>query len=157
MQVTVQTRKPVVKLTVRDLRVFPIWEYALGEEDVPGHDETWVRPVESEVLRRRTYSQIVAARFWTPAGRKLHGFMVVSTADGHVDVQPGAIVGRAGYRVIPSISRPLAARRGYSWSLDERARLTKALRVREAEAFPISYELEVVIRGERKRRRGLLK
>jgi hypothetical protein len=156
MRVTLETRKPVTKLTVRDLRTFPIWEYAL-EEDVPGQDETWVRPVQSQVIRRGAYSQIVAAHFLTPTGRKLQGFMIVSTADGQVDIQAGAIVGRAGYRVIPRMSRALAVHRVYSWSLKERDLLAKALRVREAKAFPLSYELRVVIRGEKERRRGLLR
>jgi hypothetical protein len=35
--------KPIEEVTVEDLSRFPVWEFALDEEDE--HDETWVRPV----------------------------------------------------------------------------------------------------------------
>jgi hypothetical protein len=41
------TRKPVNELTPSDLVAFPVWEYANDEEELPGRDETWVRPVQS--------------------------------------------------------------------------------------------------------------
>jgi hypothetical protein len=37
--------KPVTDLTVEDLARFPVWEYDLGGETLPGRDETWVVPV----------------------------------------------------------------------------------------------------------------
>jgi hypothetical protein len=150
-------RKPVTKLTVRDLQAFPIWEYAHDEEAADGQDETWVRPVDSTVVPGRASAQLVAATFSTPAGRALQGFMVVTTIQRPVEIQPGAILGRVGYRVIPSVSRQQALHRGYTWSLRERERLLMALRAREADLFPLAYELRVPIRGERHRRHGKLR
>ena len=44
MKPTLNTRKPILKLSNLDLRTFPIWEFASGEEGVDGRDETWVKP-----------------------------------------------------------------------------------------------------------------
>ncbi len=157
MTVTIHTRKPIVKIRAVDLRAFPVWEFTLDEEGLTGHDETWVRPVGSPIVRRGVYSQIVATDFQTATGRKLQGFMTVSTANGTVDVQPGAVVGRFGYSVLPTISRALATHRRYSWSLAKRDRLLSALKAKENEVFPLRYQLRVSIRGENERRAGLLK
>jgi hypothetical protein len=48
---TLKTRKPVDELLAEDFDAFPIWEFATDEEDVPGRDETWVRPVKTARLR----------------------------------------------------------------------------------------------------------
>ena len=37
--------KPVTDLTADDLARFPVWEYDIGGESLPGRDETWVVPV----------------------------------------------------------------------------------------------------------------
>jgi hypothetical protein len=48
---TLKTRKPVDELLAEDFAAFPIWEFATDEEDVPGRDETWVRPVKTARFR----------------------------------------------------------------------------------------------------------
>jgi hypothetical protein len=39
--------KPVAALTAKDLARYPVWEYDIGHETLPGRDETWVVPVKS--------------------------------------------------------------------------------------------------------------
>jgi len=154
---TLKTRKPVVKLTVADFRAFPVWEYAIDEEGEGEQDETWVRPVDCAAIPKGAYSQIVGSDFVTSAGRRLQGFMIVTTANGHVEVDAGAILGRIGYRVLPPLSRKLAVRRRASWVVEERDRLLLALAQREAEVFPLRYSLRAAVRGEKEIREGVLR
>jgi len=154
---TLKTRKPVVKLTAGDFHAFPVWEYAIDEEGEGQQDETWVRPVDCATIRKGAYSQIVAADFATPAGRRLQGFMIVTTADGQVEVDPGAVVGGIGYRILPHLSRKLALRRKASWVVEARDRLLSALGQREADVFPLRYSLRVPVRGEKEMREGFLR
>lgn len=154
---TLKTRKPVVKLTSGDLRAFPIWEFAIDEVGTGEQDETWVRPVDRPAIPKGAYSQIVAAEFSTAAGRRLEGFMIVTTANGQVEVDPGAVVGSIGYRVIPRLSRRLAVRRRAPWVVEDRERLLSALDQSEYDVFPLRYLLRVPVRGEREPREGVLR
>ena len=81
------SRKPVNRLTFEDFRAFPIWEYTDDEEGVEGQDETWVRPVASQVVPERSYTH-VAAVLSTSRGRELTGFVTVSTLEGPPVVSP---------------------------------------------------------------------
>ena len=157
MSATLKTRKPVVKLTVGDFHAFPVWEYAIDEEGEGEQDETWVRPVDTAAIRKGAYSQIVASDFATAGGRRLQGFMIVTTADGEVEVDAGAIVGSIGYRVLPHLSRKLAVRRNAPWVVEARDRLLLALGQHEADVFPLRYTLRAAIRGEKERRVGALR
>jgi hypothetical protein len=56
---------PIDKLTAADLLAFPLWEFATDEEDVEGPDETWVRPVDAQVVRAGSWSLCVGADFRT--------------------------------------------------------------------------------------------
>jgi hypothetical protein len=49
------TRKPVDQLTLGDFAAFPVWEYANDEQGAEGRDETWVRPVDTTVVPKRSY------------------------------------------------------------------------------------------------------
>jgi hypothetical protein len=157
MPATLKTRKPVVRLTATDLRTFPVWEYAIDEEGDGEQDETWVRPVDCAAIRKGKYSQIVGSDFRTSAGRKLQGFMDVTTARGQVEIAPGGVVGSICYRVLPAVSRKLAAARKYEWSLGERDRLCQSLGVPEVDVFPLRYLLRVPIRGEASAREGVIR
>jgi hypothetical protein len=154
MPATLKTRKPVVKLTAGDFRAFPVWEFAIDEEGIGKQDETWVRPINSAAIRKGAYSQLVASDFATHSGRNLQGFMVVSTADGKIEISAGGIVGRMGLRVLPALSRKLAVRRKTPWDIEVRDRLLLALRQTEEEVFPLRYSLRVPIRGEKEPRKG---
>jgi hypothetical protein len=39
--------KPVAALTPEDLARHPVWEYDIGNESLPGRDETWMVPVKA--------------------------------------------------------------------------------------------------------------
>ena len=125
-------------------------------EGEQGGDETWVRPVAGVAIRKGKYSQIVAADFTTPAGRKLQGFMDVTTAGGQVDISAGAVVGSVGYIVLPTVSRKLAVKHSYDWSLRERDKLCQVLGVLEGDVFPLRYSLRVPVCGEASARVGVL-
>ncbi|MET0350882.1 MAG: hypothetical protein ABW067_13915, partial [Rhizobacter sp.] len=62
MTTTLATRKPVDELTAADLEAFPIWEYCDEEEgNNANQDETWVRPVDCEVLPRGASLSVAAS------------------------------------------------------------------------------------------------
>jgi hypothetical protein len=151
MSPTNLTRKPVTELTAQDLETFHIWEYATDEEHVPGRDETWVRPVENEKIPRGAYSQIVAADFTTAAGCKLRGFMTLTTAQKEAEIRSGAVIS-GKYLVLPAVSREVAVRESYTWSLKERDVLLEALASKEADVFPIHYRLTALVAGEKSMR-----
>lgn len=150
---TVLTRKPVNKLTAEDLETFHIWEYATDEEQVPGRDETWVRPVENEKIPRGAHSQLVTTDFTTATGCEIRGFMTVTTAQKEAEIRPGAVIAEK-YLVLPAVSREVAVRVGYTWSLKDRDALLEALASKEADVFPIRYRLTAVIAGEESVREG---
>jgi len=154
---TLNTRKPVVKLKVSDFRTFPIWEFAIDEEGENGQDEKWVRPVQCSVLPLGAYSLLVATDFTMSSGRRLTGCMSVSSAHGKIEISPGAVLGRVGYKTLPTVSRALAVRRQYDWSISGRDALIRALGVPENEIFPLRYTLRVVIRSEKKLRTGVIR
>ena len=58
-----------------------------------GTERNRVRPVDCASIRKGLYSQIVACDFSAQAGKRLQGFMIISTADSKVEIAPGAIVG----------------------------------------------------------------
>lgn len=47
MSYTTGKAKSLEDITLDDVLEYPIWEWALGEETVPGQDETWQRPIIS--------------------------------------------------------------------------------------------------------------
>src|SRR5689334_18367596 len=97
MAVSLKTRKPVTELTPADLEVYPVWEFAIDEESVPGQDETWVRPIESRAIPVGRYSLSVATEFRTACGRTYPGFSMVSTGPGNLDIGEGIILAEGSY------------------------------------------------------------
>ena len=146
---TLNTRKPVVKLKVSDFRTLPIWEFATDEEGENGQDERWVRPVQRSVIPHGACSQLAAADFTTACCTKLHGFMIVTTAEGEIEISPGAVLGRVGYKSFSSVSRAFAVKKKYDWAISEGDPLIRSLGCREHEIFPLRYALRVVVRGEK--------
>ena len=156
MPITLKTRKPVDKLAPTDFKAFPIWEFASDEEGVEGQDETWVRPVARAQVPPNAYSQLVGAHFMTSKGRKLDGFMNVTTAGDAIEIQPGSIVRRGIYQCLPTISKAKAVAEKCDWALRDRKDLAKALGLAEADVFPLRYEFRVKIRGEKEVRTGVV-
>jgi len=157
MKPTVKTRKPVVKLKVSHFRTFPIWEFAIDEEGKNEQDETWVRPVRRSNIPLGAYSLIVATDFTTSSGKSLFRCMSVSTAENTVEIWPGAVLGRVEYKPIPTVSRALAARRHYDWSIRFRVALVEGTGLREDAVFPLRYTLRALIQGENELRKGVLR
>ncbi len=74
MGVTLETRKHIDKLTISDFSTFPGWEFDIDEEGTEGRDETWVRPLDTQVV---------------PAGRTTQ-YRWLQTSKPHVDVRLAA-------------------------------------------------------------------
>jgi hypothetical protein len=140
---SLRTRKPVDALTPDDLAAFPIWEFAIDEEDEPDRDETWVRPVKAARVPRGRASLSVAADVETASGLRCDGFVGISTIEA---VEIDALVLLVGGKYLF-----LSARHP-----ETRTELCAALGVRESEAFPLRYRLRILIRGERALREGVV-
>lgn len=139
--VSLRTRKPVDKLTLGDFKAFPVWEYASDEEGMDGRDETWVRPVDTPVVPRVSYTH-VAADFTAACGKKFAGFVTVSTLDGPPVVCQGVILYKRNYLFI---SNP------ESFCFREsRKDLLAKLGLKEREVFPLSFRLRLAVAGRLK-------
>jgi hypothetical protein len=82
MSISLNTRKPVDELQPADFAAFPIWEFAIDEEEIEDQDETWVRPLAATLIEPDLYSLSVAAQFITASGHSIMGFLGVTTALG---------------------------------------------------------------------------
>jgi hypothetical protein len=148
MPPTLDTRKPVHDLTISDLSAFPVWEYVL-DEGIKGRDDSWVRPLDTEVVPRGQFSlQVVAAEFKAACERVYDGFVDVSTAAGKIYISGGAILNGSENLSIPS-PRMVGFR-------EARQALLKRLGLADYDLFPITYTLRVVVEGEELRRTGIL-
>jgi hypothetical protein len=145
--VNLKTRKPVDQLTLNDFAAFSVWEYATDEEGAEGRDETWVRPVDTSVVPKRSYTH-VAADFTTASGKRFAGFVTVSTLEGAPDVCQGVILCDREYLFV---ANPEAFGFGES-----RGQLLAALSLTEPEVFPLSFRLRVPVAGRAKYQGGAL-
>jgi hypothetical protein len=155
MMITHKTRKPVTDLTLADLDAFPIWEFALDEEEHPEQDETWVRPIRRKKVPQNAYSQIVATHFVTASKDALDGFMVGTTADDGVQITPGALISER-YLVLPMVSCQTTFQEKLTWPIKVRDNLLSHFKVLETDFFPLRYCLRVCISGEASVREGLI-
>jgi hypothetical protein len=93
-----RVRKSVAELSLDDLELCPVWEFALDEEGEDGQDESTVRPrVMSDKLDPAAGMFIVRARFRLADGTQMHGYLTPA-AEGEADLgtlQP-VIVTNAG-------------------------------------------------------------
>ena len=48
MTTDLATRRPIRRIASADFALFPVWEWALGEEQSFGHDQSFVRPTSHE-------------------------------------------------------------------------------------------------------------
>jgi hypothetical protein len=138
---SLRTRKPVDALTPDDLAAFPIWEFALDEEDEPDRDETWVRPVRGTRVPRGRASLSVAADVEAASGMRCDGFVGISTVEA-VEINALVLLVEGKYLFVSS-RHP-----------ETRTELAAALGVRGAELFPLRYRLRVLVVGERGLREG---
>ncbi|MBI2726647.1 MAG: hypothetical protein HYX42_10400 [Polaromonas sp.] len=143
MSATLSTRKPIDQLSVDDLTVFPIWEFAMDEEDIPGQDETWVRPVAAKAVPLDASSLSVAAEFRGPR-QTFEGFLVLSTDSGWNEPH-GAVLLHDGRYLPVSFGNKVA-----------RSRFAKLMDIEEDRIFPLQYVLRVRVDGEPSYRQGVL-
>jgi hypothetical protein len=139
MTVSPNTRKPVTDLTPADLKTYPVWEFAIDEETLPGRDETWVRPIDTRSVPVGMYSMPVATEFRTQCGRTFPGFSIVTTARGNVEIDPAIILAEGSYLLI-----------------DDPDDLLLRTGLTETEFYPATFELRVPIDGEPELRGGRL-
>jgi hypothetical protein len=132
-------------LSPRDLRRYPIWEYAIDSEGLPWRDETWLRPLKRKTVPWNEYSLTVAATITFRSGQQFDGEAYVTTAAGVLDVPMGGI--RVGKRwfFIPT-DNPLESQ--------ARKDLAVALGLGVEEVFPIRWRLRVPLEGESALRTG---
>ncbi len=138
MDVTLETRKPACLLTLSDLTGYPVWEFALDEEGIEGRDESWVRPVDTKEVPRRSYT-LVASEFRDRRGREFNGYVVVSTLEGNLDINSGTIIEGGESFFVPN---PEAV--SYR---ESRAVLMAGLGLKESELSPLAFTLKVPIQG----------
>jgi hypothetical protein len=136
MRPTLKTRKPIDQLTVDDFTAFPIWEFAIDEEDVEGRDETWVRPVDARTVRKGLWSLSVAALFRTRSGMSIPGFVGVTTANG-IELEGGVLLSDHHYIVI-DVSNASA-----------RSATARALGLSVQLTFPLTFVLRALIGREK--------
>jgi hypothetical protein len=136
--VSLRTRKPVDQLTLDDFGAFPVWEYASDEEQVEGRDESWVRPVDTDVVPDCSYTH-VAADFTAACGKKYAGFVTVSTLDGSPDVCQGVILHEHDYLFVSN-------REAFGYE-ESRKELLDSLGLAESQVFPVSFRLRVPVAG----------
>ncbi len=135
-------RKPIDELTVEDLDVYPVWEFATDEEDIEGQDETWVRPLRTSTIEEGAGGLSVAADFVTASGKELEGFVSVSFVRGFMS-HAGAILSGGKYLYVSSLL-----------SLSEQEYVAERVGVPAGELFPLSWSLRVQVVGEAQPRRG---
>jgi hypothetical protein len=142
-RLTLKTRKPIDRLAAADLDAFPIWEFALDEEGVEDQDETWVRPVDANVVRKNSWSLSVAADFRTYSGVVIPGFIGVTT-DGGVEIGHAVLLPKNKY-VFVDANKPAS-----------RKATAKSVGLLAKELFPLTYMLRVRIGMEKTVRVGVI-
>ena len=131
--------KPIDSLTVQDIQLHPIWEFATDEEGVEGQDETWVRPFDSDVIPLGEYSLSVAADFRTKSGIQLEGIVSVSTA-GEIATDAAALLLPGQYVFVPS--------KDYRNADKEYIDVAAILGETPNSVFPLQAILRVAVDGE---------
>lgn len=148
MPVTLSTRKPIDQLEPEDFSSFPIWEFATDEEENEGQDETWVRPVATQIIEPNSYSLAVAARFETVSGLSILGCVDVTTAN-EFEFGHGVLLHNGEYIFVPSSN--------YSRANQDRKAVASSLQLAESQVFPLKFTLLVNVRGEQLPRKGEFK
>jgi hypothetical protein len=146
-------RQLITKVGPNDLRRYPIWQLTEGKAGIDDQNATWIRPVKRKSIPRNVRSVIVATQFTPRSGRAFHGFLVVTTTNGRVEIESGAVHWR-GFRRLGFVSRKKTANDGPYCALKERKDLVCALDQKDGDVFPVHYRLNAAILGEKAPREG---
>ena len=82
-----KVRKPISELTLEDLDMHPVWEYAIDEEEDEDQDETTVRPIDISEIRQLEDGSIISRRRavgrprLAPAGAEVAEFSAAKIAE----------------------------------------------------------------------------
>src|SRR4051812_16904883 len=130
-------RKQVYELTLEDLAKYPVWEFALDEEDVEGQDEATVRPHSiSGALNPSQGVFVVAACFTLADGSTMRGYITPPADDeaGLDTVQPQIVTecGQVGFWC-GAMEPDAATRQGFYNTLGKQSDAV----------FPVGYESSV--------------
>ena len=130
-------RKQVYELTLLDIKEFPIWEFALDEENEEGQDEATIRPFEfAPPLDPSESMFIVQAEFIFSDGTELKGYITPSPEREIGYIQPTIIMDNEQIGFWHGIQKP---------SSEEISSYYKSLNKSSAEIFPITYRSMVAL------------
>lgn len=141
MNITAKTRKPVDDLDTSDLEAFPIWEFLSNEGESDDEDETWVKPVPSQVIPSAATSLCLAAVARLPSatvypavlfgdtfrGFAIHGLALLTTkgrvlfhesdssAERHSALKRLGLTGHEVFPIEFATRAPLAATEGLAF------------------------------------------
>ncbi|HKW85789.1 MAG TPA: hypothetical protein VJM82_01825 [Nitrospiraceae bacterium] len=149
MTVDLATRKPTDRLTMDDLKAFPMWEFCLDEEDVEEQDETWVRPLDAKTVPLGAFSLSVAADFVAANGVQYEGLVDVSTGPDGIEFANIAVL-LVGGRYLPVPENEAG------FATDMRRKFSSIVGGIEETVFPLTFSLRIPIEGETERRRGII-
>lgn len=133
-------RKSVSKLSCADLERFPVWEFALDEEDVD-HDDTTVRPVAVAGELDPSGLLVVRARFQLADGTEMGGYLTPRPdPDPGIDsLQPVIVTARGQLLFWRGVMAPQP---------DEITDLYRHLgKTSDREVFPLRFSSDVPIAG----------
>lgn len=89
MTIDLHTRRSIRKIACADFAAFPVWEWAINEDQAHGHRESFVRPTETNSLSLDPVRQyIVSATVTLSDGSALPGCVEVSVRNGKLHMQP---------------------------------------------------------------------
>jgi hypothetical protein len=128
MPPTTATRKPVDELTALDLEAFPVWEFALDEEEADEEqDETWVKPVPTGEVPADGPALSVAVVLRLANGQVYPGVMFCDTHAG-LDIAAIALLTTEGRLLFSQSDSPSEIRRNL-----------KRLGLAHRDVFPLDY------------------
>nr|WP_295768973.1 hypothetical protein [Rhodoferax sp.] len=133
MTSSLSTRKTVYQVTREDFAVYPIWEWAIGEDGAEGEDESFVRPTLLTSIPKREFGQfVVAANSKLRKGNLMPACAEVTVRGDIASVNPMSIFLNDRHLdiVAPETTRALSY-------------LTQ-----EVDNYPATWELNVPFEGE---------
>ena len=89
MTIDLHTRRSIRKIARADFVAYPVWEWAINEDQSHGHGESFVRPTELSSLSLALVRQyIVSATVTLSEGSALPGCVEVSVRNGKLHMEP---------------------------------------------------------------------
>lgn len=142
MIIDLETRRSIRKISRADFDAFPVWEWALNEEETAGLDESFLRPTTHDsIVPGMTAHFVVGARATLSDGTVLPACAQVDVRGKKVQVQPLCL---------------FLQERQLDFAGDETNRVLSHL-TRQPEARAVAWELVVPVAGRDKPLSGKLR